>query len=182
MSHAYQFARMRRFAVEQIAELTESEYNAFLALGDDERPFNTPEMERVLEKVRGKRVAVKRNHNVFHHQRGDARLTVRLPPRAVAQFPVMAHSKTLQLSESVSNAKNDGIVFLPGQPEQEASFLPMEDKKPWATPLSPVIGQGRAIVNMLREQGVGILKAHRTQPVGDIPEALRHNFVRLSDE
>jgi hypothetical protein len=172
---------MRRFATEEVAELTEPEYNAFLALHEEERPFNTPEMDRVAEKVRGKRVAVKRNPNVFHHQRGDARLTVKLPPRGVAQYPVMAHSTTLQLSESVSNTKNDGRVFLPGQPEQEASFVAMEDKQHWATPLSPILGQGLAIVGMLRTQA-GILKAHKTQPIGDIPEALKHHFVRLSAE
>ena len=166
MSHAYQSARMdkeRSYEPVEKTYLTEEEYEAYLVL-QTEHSHNSPEMEAVLKKLEGRDrrgIEVFRDKKVFHHLK-DMRESIKIPPRAPEErYPsaslISSHPHIVAMSDNGTLYASD--YFLPNQNEYNLSFVPLE-RRADKTPLSPISGQGEAILRAIGSQ-VGILAAQK---------------------
>jgi hypothetical protein len=184
MSHAYQSARMEREKMYQPIEktyLTEEEYQAYIML-QTEHSYNTPEMNAVLKKIQGRDrrgIEAIRDKNVFH-QLKDMRMSVKIPPRAPEErYPsasyVSSHPHIVEKSDTGKLYASD---YFTHQGEMDMSFVPLQ-RRVDKTPLSPISGQGQAILGALRSQ-VGILAAQKDAFA--MIDGYREGILRLSQD
>jgi hypothetical protein len=175
--------RDRQYQPVEKTYFTEEEYQAYLML-KEEHSYNTPLMEAVLQKIRNRNpdgFEVRKDKRLMKTMR-DMRTSVKLPPRASEEhYPrasdVSSHPHTVNMSDTGSLYASD--YFLPNQNEYNLTFIPLE-RRVDKTPLSPIQGQGQAIFDsLLTEDRVFFGRQLAFQ--GNIPDAFRHGFVRMSD-
>jgi len=189
MSHSYQSARMeneRRYKSAEPIYLTEEEYQLFKYLDNPDNIYpETPEEIALLKKLEGKdirNIQVKKDRRVLK-QLHDMRTSVALPPRASEEhYPrstdVSSHNHMVEKSYIGKFYASD--YFRGNQNEYDLSFIPLE-RRVDMTPMSPIIGQGKAIIDSIRTQE-DIFAGTQLAFQGEIPDAYRQGYVRLSAE
>ena len=162
--------------------LTEEEYQAYMLL-NTEHSANSPEMNTVLKKIAGRDsrgIEVIRDKKVFHKHK-DMRTSIKVPPRAPEErYPsaslVSSHPHIVDKSETGKLYASD--YFRSQETEYDLSFVPLQ-RRPDMTPLSPIAGQGNAILGALRSQD-GILTAR--QDAFAMLDGWRENLIRMSED
>ena len=189
MSHAYQSARMVRERSYKSAEpiyLTESEYQIFKYLDNPDNIIaETPEQKALVKKLAGRdirNIQVKKDMRLMKLTK-DMRTSVHLPPRASEEhYPratdVSSHPHAVGKTSTGKLYASD--YFLPNQNEFDLSFVPLQ-RRVDKTPLSPIIGQGKAIIDSIRTEE-SIFAGTQLAFQGVIPDAYRQGFISLSAE
>lgn len=189
MSHSYQSALMDRERSFETAEpiyLTEEEYQIYKYLDTADYIFpETPEAQAVFKKLAGKDI---RNIQVYPDRRvikkqKDMRSAIDLPPEPNEQrYPratdVSSHPHAVGKSDVGKLFASD--YFLPNQNEYDVSFVPLQRRED-KTPLSPIIGQGKALLATVVPQH-GIFAGKQSAFQGAIPDAYKQGFITLSQE
>ena len=189
MSHAYQSSRMdreRHYEPVEPIYLSETEYHIFKYLDTPDNIFpETPEAKALLAKLAGKDIRnlqVRPDRRVMRQSK-DMRSSVHLPPDAPeARYPratdVSSHPHAVGKSDTGKLYASD--YFLPNQNEYDLTFMPVQ-RRVDKTPLSPSLGQGKAINDSIRTQD-GIFAGTQLAFQGAIPDAYRQGFIVLSAE
>lgn len=189
MSHSYQSARMAREASYKPIEpiyLTEDEYQIFKQLDKPDEMFpETPEAHALIKKLAGKDIRnlqVKPDRRLIKHSK-DMRTSVHLPPRASEEhYPrasdVSSHPHAV--GKTVTGKLYVSDYFRGNQNEYDLSFMPLQ-RRIDKTPLSPIIGQYKAIRNSLRTQDA-IFAGTQLAFQGAIPDVFRNGFVTYSQD
>lgn len=189
MSHSYQSARMDRERSYKPIEpiyLTEDEYLIFKQLDRPDDIFpETPQAHALIKKLAGRDI---RNLRVkpdirLIKQSKDMRTSVHLPPRASEEhYPrasdVSSHPHAV--GKTVTGKLYVSDYFRGNQNEYDLSFMPIQ-RRVDKTPLSPIIGQHKAIRNTIRTQD-GIFAGTQLAFQGAIPDAFRQGFVLYSQD
>lgn len=166
--------------------LTEEEYQIYKILDTADYIFpDTPEAQAVFKKLAGKDI---RNIQVYPDRRAmrrtkDMRSAIDLPPQPNEQrYPratdVSSHPHAVGMSDTGKLYASD--YFLPNQNEYDLSFVPLQ-RRVDKTPLSPIIGQGKALLATVVPQH-GIFSATQSAFQGAIPDAYKQGFITLSEE
>lgn len=166
--------------------LSEDEYVLFKHLDTPDNIYaESPEAKALVAKLAGKDI---RNLRVrpdsrLMTQTREMRGSIALPPRASEEhYPratdVSSHPHIVGYSHVDKLYASD--YFLPNQNEYDLSFVALQ-RRVDATPLSPIIGQGKAINDSIRTQE-GIFAGTQLAFQGAIPDAYRQGFIALSAE
>jgi hypothetical protein len=188
MSHGRNMAQEMRQRFSEPAEpvyLTEEEYQLFKFIDTPDNRFeDTPETEALIAKISGKdmrNIQVRPDGRVMKKV-NDMRAYIALPPDAPeARYPrstdVSSHPHAVLMSGGSKLYASD--YFLHPLNPHDLSFVPVE-RRVDKTPLSPINGQGHAILQSIRTDE-SIFAGTQLAFQGAIPEAYRQGFVRLSE-
>ena len=189
MSHAYQSARMDRERSYEPIEpiyLTQEEYVIYKYLDTADYIFpDTPETQAVFKKLAGKdirNIQVIPDRRIIQRQK-EMRTPIQLPPQPNEQrYPratdVSSHPHAVGMSFVEKLYASD--YFKPNQNEYDVSFVPLQRRED-KTPLSPIIGQGKALLATIVPQH-GIFAGTKLAFQGAIPDAYKDGFITLSQE
>jgi hypothetical protein len=176
--------RERSYKSPEPIYLTESEYQMFKYLDTPDNIFpDTPEAHALVKKLAGKdirNIQVKKDMRIMRTTK-DMRTSVHLPPRASEEhYPrasdVSSHPHAVGKTDTGKLYASD--YFRGNQNEYQLSFLPLQ-RRVDKTPQSPIIGQGKAIIDSIRTQE-GIFAGTQLAFQGAIPDAYRQGFIALS--
>jgi hypothetical protein len=165
--------------------LTEEEYALYKAVYTTDVDYApTKEALALIEKLDGKDI---RNLQVRPDGRlmkksNDMRPYIALPPEAPEErYPrstdVSSHPHAVLMSGGSKLYASD--YFLHPLSSYDLSFVPLQ-RRVDKTPLSPINGQGHAILQSIRTDE-SIFAGTQLAFQGAIPEAYRQGFVRLSE-
>jgi hypothetical protein len=166
--------------------LTENEYLIFKQLDRPDDTFpETPEAHALIKKLAGRDIRnlkVKPDRRVMRRER-DMRSSVYIAPEAPnARYPratdVSSHPHIVNMSDTGKLYVSDYFKAL--QNEYDLSFVPLQ-RRVDMTPLSPIIGQGKALHAIIRTEA-DIFAGTQLAFQGAIPDVFRNGFVTYSQE